>query len=222
MRFVHAGITLVLAVSTVSAHTIDRPTTLRGRFTDAGNVLHSNYSGGFGATIEYRPFFVFALPLLSGVNITGARLELDSHTISGGTSAGFNVVFTSTSVGSSSLTSASTSTFHELGTGTLFGSRIYQNADTGTRRTIELNAAALDAISSTLGSEFVISARVIRREATSQHTVFGSSTTSSYVRLFIDYEDAPPPPPPPPIIPLPTPSALAAAGMMLVLGRRRR
>jgi MYXO-CTERM domain-containing protein len=217
-----ATLSVLLAANTAMAGILDLSTTYRGRYTHADAHQPGNYQCSWATNAEYRPYFAFNIPALENVTILSAHLILQNHDITGAISTveATQVQFTSTALSGSVLASG-TAHYGNLGVGTVFGLKTYMNTDHTVSQPVELNTpAALEAILAALGGEFVISARILNRDRT--RMVYGSSSAPSSVRLVINYEDNPPPPPEPPLIPLPSTAALAAAGLFVVAGRRRR
>ena len=139
-------------------------------------TLNSCFATGGG---EYRNFFGFAIPALSG-SVVSAALQIDTVGIDLGQSASMIANFSSLN---------STTNFSALGTGTAYGSIAYGGADANTTRSILLDQAAISAILADQGGAFLIGGRAISATtfdpAAPNELVFEHSGPQDATRLVI-------------------------------------
>jgi hypothetical protein len=159
-----------------------------GAFTSPPTA-NSFYLVGFSAIAEFRNFFVFDLAGLSG-SVNAAKLLLTNPP------GGFNSVdaleqFTTFDVTSdfALLGSASPLIYSDLGSGIAYGSYTASIADNASVVELSLNAAAVEAIQASLGSQFALGGAITtlspfrpgRREF-----LFGSTGVGDITQLRLD------------------------------------
>src|SRR5262249_15525904 len=151
-----AGLALATVCGNASADEIDVFATKQGEmksslidpvFSNAPYQVGMVRSNG-----EYRNFFQFNIPDLSGFSVVSASWLLSNGQITDGLS------FTCQVTSLSALPTSAFLDFQNVGTGTFYGSRSYTFADYNLTQSIDLNADALAAIVG--GSPFFIGGRV--------------------------------------------------------------
>ena len=190
--------------ASASAATITLSVTEQGWITsngaNNGTGTANNYLAGNCITTctnqaEFRDFFGFAIPNLTGQEVVSATLTLYTSEIV--TSQVSPLVYQVTSA-------ISPLTFNALGNGVVYGSRSYTTADANSFESIGLDAAALSAIFGDSGSAFLISGRVTSLTGTGtsfpDEFIYGL-TGANGVTLTLN------------TIPTPVPGPLAGAGL---------
>jgi hypothetical protein len=119
-------------------------------------AAHAPYEVGVFQNAEYRDFFQFSIPDLSGFSVVSASLKLNNGLISSSLTGGAFFTYQVTSL--SALPTAQGVGFDNVGFGTFYGSRDYVFTDFLQTSIINLNADALAAIVG--GSPFLIGGRV--------------------------------------------------------------
>ncbi len=186
----------------------------------ANNYVAGNCGAGDCYTGEFRNFFQFQIPALSGP-VLSATLLLDASYASLQQSQ--SITYQVTSV-------PGEFSFADLGAGTLYGSRTYTASDQYRTEGIALDASALAAIQAAAGGTFAVGGRVTSAgfdAALPDQLLFGrtggpqeleivTGTTALFRTQSLN--DIASVPEPEPVI------LLAAGGLLLVVGsvRRRR
>ncbi|HEY1339918.1 MAG TPA: hypothetical protein VGF59_20540 [Bryobacteraceae bacterium] len=200
---------LVLAAFAVSASTVV-PATTQGWIdslgTDNGSSPFNNYFTGFclsgcglSGPAEFRNWFHFDVPALTG-SVVSAQLEINAGTYD---SPDASETFQATAI-------PSIFAFGDLGTGTVYGSRAFTAADNAQNVLIDLDAAAVAAISG--GNPFLVGGRLTTLSGqTSADEALFATTGLQGLLIITTTED------------LPEPAAwmLAAAGLLALVAFRR-
>jgi len=142
------------------------------------NPNNRNYLAGDAYGI-YRNFYSFVIPNLNAP-IVSAQLAVKTFDYGSGDPLEHYQLHEVDTAAATVLAGGSglTGIFKDLGEGTSFGSRSYTNADDGLIRYIDLNAAAINAISAKIGQTMVLGGQVTSLDSISNHEyVFGYSTS---------------------------------------------
>jgi hypothetical protein len=142
------------------------------------NPNNRNYLAGDAYGI-YRNFYSFAIPYLNAP-IVNAQLAVKTFDYGSGDPLEHYQLHEVDTAAATVLAGGSglTGIFKDLGEGTSFGSRSYANTDDGLIRYIDLNAAAINAISAKIGQTMVLGGQVTSLDSISNHEyVFGYSTS---------------------------------------------
>jgi hypothetical protein len=187
--------------------------------TADNGVYADNYyvAGNCGAgdcyTGEFRNFFEFGIPKLSGP-VLSATLLLDTRyeAMNQPPSITYQVTSVDTGFG-----------FADLGVGTVYGARTYTAADQNQVEGIALDAAALAAIQQAAGSTFVLGGRVTSTvafgAADPDQLIFGRTDAPQQLRIVTGNA---PMLLSEPSVPEPAPVVLLVAGLALIaVGRYR-
>jgi hypothetical protein len=174
----------------------------------SNNYIAGNCGAGDCYTGEFRNFFEFGIPQLSGP-VLSATLLLDTRYEAMSQSP--SITYQVTSVPTDFL-------FSDLGGGTLYGSRTYTAGDQYQVTRIDLDAAALAGIRQAAGGTFILGGRVTSSvafgPATPDQLIFGRSDAPQQLRIVTGYAPAFFSPT---AVPEPAPAALLAAGVLLVV-----
>ena len=150
-----------------------------------GNCTFLSCSGTGGG--EYRDFFGFTIPLISG-NVVSVELQLSTAGVDLSQSPSLTATFTSL---------LSTTSFAALGTGTVYGSSIYAAADANTLRSVSLGQSAIASILADQGGLFLIGDRTTSATlfdpAAPNQLVYEHSGPQNVTRLVITTTDVPEP-----------------------------
>jgi hypothetical protein len=191
-----AAVTLVLmGAGLASATTITLSATGQGWInngshgsngnTSTNNYIMGNCGVGDCAAGEFRNFFQFSIPSLSGT-IISADLVLYTYVtvLDQSPSLTYQVTSLPADFG-----------FNDLGTGTVYGTRIYTGADANLFESIALNADALHDIAAAAGGTFGLGGRVTSETtfdaSAPDQEVFGGSRGSQ--ELVINVSSVPEP-----------------------------
>jgi hypothetical protein len=181
-------------------------------------TANSFYLVGFASIAEFRNFFVFDLAGLSGI-VNTAKLLLTNPP------GGFNSVdaleqFTTFDVTSdfALLGTASPLIYSDLGSGTVYGSYTASIADNASVVELSLNAAAVEAIQASLGSQFAVGGAITTLAGAqlfgpSQALFFGTGV-GDVTQLQLDLT--------PSSVPEPSTLLLLSSGAVVALVKRKR
>ena len=178
---------LGLSVSAANAQLLFSNSSDRGSYTDAGDHINTgdSYLTGYDSFdgIQYRSFFVFDIPTLSGTDTyTSAVLNV----FNGGTS-GFNAAdmagrtFTISSIATDINTlraggTGLTSIYDDLADGTVYGSITFaNNPSDGSTIKFNLNSFGLSAINSAAGNQIAFGGSFDVNNTTTDQYIFGFS-----------------------------------------------
>ncbi len=151
-----------------------------------GNCSFNSCSGSGGG--EYRNFFGFAIPALSG-SIVSVELQIDTVGVDLSQALSLTATFASLNT---------TSSFAALGTGTVYGSIVYTAADANTTRSAVLNQDAIAAVLADEGGTLLIGGHATFAAqqfdpASPNELVYEHSGPNDATRLIITTLDVPEP-----------------------------
>ncbi len=150
-----------------------------------GNCTFNSCSGTGGG--EYRDFFGFSIPALSG-SIVSVELQIDTAGVDLSQSPSLTATFTSLNT---------TSSFAALGTGTVYGAINYAATDANTTLSALLNQDAINAVLAGEGGTLLIGARATSSTqfdpASPNQLVYEHSGPDQATRLIITTLNAPEP-----------------------------
>jgi len=197
--------------------------TLRGVQPPGGSfasppTANSFYLVGFVSITEFRNFLLFDLAGLSGT-VNAAKLRL-TNPPGGFSSPDALEQYTTFDVTSdfALLGTASPLIYSDLGSGTAYGSYTASIADNASVVELTLNAAAVDAIQASLGSQFALGGAIttlgVLQPGGPWQTLFGSTGVGDVTQLQLDLT--------PSSVPEPSTLLMLSTGAVLALAKRKR